>query len=53
MKRLITGNTGPNGTLDKDSFAIAVLQYRNTPDPETKLSPGLFHLKFSQSTPIF
>lgn len=40
MKRLITGNTGPNGTLDKDSFAIAVLQYRNTPDPETKLSPA-------------
>ena len=40
MKRLITGNTGPNGSLDKDSFAIAVLQYRNTPDPETKLSPA-------------
>ena len=40
MKRLITGNTGPNGTLDKDSFAIAVLQYRNTPDPVTKLSPA-------------
>lgn len=40
MKRLITGNTGPNGELDKDKFAIAVLQYRNTPDPETGLSPA-------------
>ena len=40
MKRLITGNTGPNGELDKDKFAIAVLQYRNTPDPETGMSPA-------------
>ena len=40
MKRLITGNTGPNGELVKDKFAIAVLQYRNTPDPETGMSPA-------------
>ena len=40
VKRLITGNTGPNGILDKDEFAIAMLQYRNTPDPETKMSPA-------------
>ena len=40
MKRMLTENTGPNGSLDTDAFAIAVLQYRNTPDPETKMSPA-------------
>ena len=39
MKRLITGNTGPNGTLS-DAFHKALLQYRNGPDPETKMSPA-------------
>ena len=40
VKRLITGNTGPSGSLDVDKFAMAMLQYRNTPDPETKISPA-------------
>ena len=40
VKRLITGSTGPNGTIDTDEFAAAMLQYRNTPDPETKMSPA-------------
>lgn len=39
MKRLIAGNTGPGGTLS-GKFHKALLQYRNGPDPETKVSPA-------------
>ena len=39
MKRLIAGNTGPGGTLS-DKFHKALLQYRNGPDPETKMFPA-------------
>ena len=41
MKRLIMTNTGPNGTLDTDTLQRAILQYRNCPDPQTKLSPAM------------
>ena len=41
MKRLITDNTGPKGELDTDAVHIAILQYRNTPDPDTKISPAM------------
>ena len=40
-KRLIIGNTGPNGELDVAQFQQAMLQYRNTPDQDTKMSPAM------------
>ena len=39
-KRLLRANTGSNGTLDNDNFLKAILQLRNTPDPDCNLSPA-------------
>ncbi|KAL9987034.1 hypothetical protein ACROYT_G001269 [Oculina patagonica] len=40
VKRIITDNTTLNGSLDTDSLQHAILQYRNTPDPNMQLSPA-------------
>ena len=39
-KRLIRDNVGPNGSLDTDKFARALMQYRNTPLQDINLSPA-------------
>ena len=39
-KRLLRSNIGPNGSLDNDKLLRALLQMRNTPDPDCNLSPA-------------
>jgi hypothetical protein len=39
-KRLMRSNVNPNGTLDSDRFLRALLQQRNTPDPDCNVSPA-------------
>ena len=39
-KRLIQDNLNPNGDLNTDKFARALMIHRNTPDPTTNISPA-------------
>lgn len=39
-KRLLRSNINPNGSLDNDRFLRALLQQRNTPDPDCDISPA-------------
>ena len=39
-KRMLNDNTGPNGEINVDKFQRGMLQYRNTPDRVTGLSPA-------------
>ena len=54
VKRMLTDNTGPTGSLNVDAFQRAMLTYRNSPDPETKTSPAmvLFGRPIRDSIPI-
>ena len=40
MKRLMRENLGPGGRLDTTGMGQALMQYRNTPDRDTGLSPA-------------
>ena len=40
IKRMLMDNTGPCGELNTDAFQRVMLQYRNTPNQTTKLSPA-------------
>ena len=52
-KRIIHNNLSPNGSLNNDSAARAILQYRNTPLPYINLSPAqiLLHRQLRDSLP--
>ena len=39
-QRLLRENTGHDGSLVRDTFFRALLQHRNTPDPDTGVSPA-------------
>ena len=39
-KRLLRSNVGPTGVLDSDNLLRALLQLRNTPDPDCNISPA-------------
>ena len=41
MKRLLRDNTDVHGKLDNDRFTRAILQYRNTPEQSTGMSPAM------------
>ena len=38
---MLTDNSGPNGELDTEALQRAMLQYRNTPNQDTKMSPAM------------
>ena len=40
VKRLMRSNLGPSGTLNTDRFLRAMLRFRNTPDPDCRISPA-------------
>ena len=53
VKRIIRDNISSDGSLNNNKAAAAILQYRNTPILDTKLSPAqiLFHRQLRDSIP--
>ena len=53
-KRIMYGNVAPNGLLNTNAAARAILQYRNTPLPDINLSPAqiLFHRQPCDHLPV-
>ena len=45
-KRIMKGNTGPQGSLDNDNVAQAILQYQNTPILSIGLSQAQLLLRY-------
>ena len=41
IKRLVTNNVGPKGDINVVTLQCVILQYRNTPDQDTKLSSAM------------
>ena len=39
-KRILMDNMSPDGKVNTDRFLRAMLQYRNTPQPDTRMSPA-------------
>ena len=54
MKRLLSGNLRVDGSLDSDKVITGLLQYRNTPEPTTGMSPAaiLFGRQIMDKIPI-
>ena len=40
VKRMLVGSTGPGDSLNTDAFQRAMLAYRNTPDPVSRVNPA-------------
>ena len=52
-KRIIHNNVSPDGTLNNDGAAQALMQYRNTPLPHLSMSPAqlLLHRNLRDGIP--
>ena len=40
VKRILHDNIDPDGDINNSRFLVAILQYKNTPDRDMKLSPA-------------